>query len=47
MRKVILTNLFFINLAKHKMLSKIVRKIYGSYIPVVNIEGTINNIMYF
>ncbi len=29
------------------MLSKIVRKIYGSYISVVNIEGTINNIMYF
>lgn len=28
------------------MLSKIVRRIYGSYIPIINIEGTINNAMY-
>ncbi len=29
------------------MLSKIIRKVYGSYIPIINIEGTINNVMYF
>jgi len=29
------------------MLSKIVRKVYGSYIPIINIDGSINNVMYF